>query len=233
MADKTEIFNLALSLIGERSSVASPTETSRQAEVCNLWYETARDTVLHAAPWSVTRSIQRLSVLSERDWNEEWVAGNPSPEYSFAYALPDDFLRARNLYGFQRFTIGLRQNGASKQRVLQSHVEDAILVYTSKQDLIPFWDPSLKMAVVWSLAAHICMGLTGKGARMANAVDRSNRLILEARVNDANQNSDRYDSLPDWIAARGVTPSSDRYVFPVGEMLSMQSISDAAPVSHG
>ena len=68
--DKTALFNLALNAIGARNNVASPTENSREAQVCSLWYPVVMGQVLSAAPWpELTARCQapRLAAVSIAD----------------------------------------------------------------------------------------------------------------------------------------------------------------------
>ena len=50
ISSEVQVYNLALNAVGERSNISSPTEQSRPAEVCSLWYSPVRDQVLAAVP---------------------------------------------------------------------------------------------------------------------------------------------------------------------------------------
>ena len=63
VTDEVGVYNLALNAIGERSNVSSPTENSRRAEVCRLWYESVRNHILGAAPWPEATSMDYLALL--------------------------------------------------------------------------------------------------------------------------------------------------------------------------
>jgi len=211
------IYNLALNAVGERSNVSSPTEKSRRAEVCNLWYDTVRDQVLEAAPWPEATAIEFLALKAQMT-EIAWAEGDPRSGYTYAYTLPADCLRPQYLDNFSPFMLTERDD----ERLLHTEQASATLVYTSRQENISMWSTSLKMAIAYGLAAHIAMPLSGKPARAARLAEQANELITVARVNAANSGQETYESIPDWIQARGYnTAPSTRYFFPTGGMLNV------------
>lgn len=88
----TGIFNLACSAIGTRARIASPTENSREAEVCRDWYDLIRDRVLQMAPWPEATAWSRLALLQERDDTLDWASTDPDPGFRYMYALPSDYI---------------------------------------------------------------------------------------------------------------------------------------------
>lgn len=214
------IYNLALNAIGERSNVSSPTENSRRAEVCNLWYDTVRDQVLEAAPWPEATAIEFLALKATMT-EVAWAEGDPRTGYTYAYVLPADCLRPQYLDNFSSFMLTERED----ERLLHTDQALATLVYTSRQANISMWSTSLKMAIAYGLAAHICMPLSGKPARASRLAEQANELITVARVNAANSGQETYESIPDWIQARGYSGASmTRYFYPVGGMLSASAL---------
>lgn len=221
-----QIYNRALNAIGARNSVNSVSEASREAEVCRLWFGTARDIVLRAAPWSVGRSHARLALLATRDDTLEWAGTDPMPGFSFAYALPSDMLIPRYLSSYNRFTMGVFNDGSGDQMALMTNSESPILSYTKRVESIGLWDVQLEMAVTFALAAYICMPLTGKSQRAKMLADQANGILLDARIADANSEMNTLDTVPDWIAARGYSGSypSARYFYPNGPMISFSEL---------
>lgn len=216
--DKTGLFNLALNAIGARSNVASPTENSREAQVCSLWYSVVKGQVLSAAPWPELTKLASLTLLDERDPTVDWVSTNARPGYTYAYELPDDYVHPQYLTNFDRFLV--TSYGDSK--TLVSNTEDAILAYTA--DLDPnLWSAPLQMAMAYALASHIVMPLSGKVTRAKQMVDQANATIMAAREIAGNTSNDTHDFLPDWIAARGYSGAvvSQRYIYPYGDLLTV------------
>lgn len=220
ITDEVSIYNLALSSVGTRSMVALPNEKSREAEICRLWFGPVRDRVLRAAPWSSTKAWSRLALMKERDTNSPWADNDPEPQYSYAYAIPQDMLSPRYLAGYQRFSLS--SYPGNKLAIMTSQ-PNALLCYTVRQEVIGLWDPGLQQAVVYALAAHIAMPLHGKADRARNALEQANSLIMQAREENANDDMDQIDAVPSWIQARGYTGefSATRFFYPTGDLFSV------------
>lgn len=217
LSSEVQVYNLALNAIGARSNIAAPTEDSREAEVCRLWYSTVRDQILAAAPWPEATKISYPALLATTDDEDAWLETEPRMGYSYVYALPSDALWPRYMSDFSRFLF-TNYNG---QRALHSNTEDAILAYTSRLENMTLWDAGLQMAIVYGLAANICMPLSGKTSRAKTLADKANELVIAARVAAANSNNESYESIPDWIVARGFNHSPQtRYFHPYGELLT-------------
>ena len=217
--NETGIYNLALNAVGARSNVASPSEVSREAEVCKLWYDTVRDQVLAGAVWPEATKIAYLALLNDNTGIAAWVIANARPGYEFAYAYPQDCVRPQYLTDFQRFLI---TQYAGTKRVVATNVENAILTYTQRLEDVTQWSPDLKMAIVYGLAANICMPLSGKPARARMLADHANQVLYVARENAANMSNDTHESLPDWISQRGYsgTLAVNKYFYPYGALLT-------------
>lgn len=221
ISSEVQVYNLALNAIGERSNISSPTEQSRPAEVCSLWYSPVRDQILSAAPWPEATKIAYPALLATADDDDAWLETEPRTGYQYVYAMPSDALRPRYMSDFSRFLF----TNYGGQRALHSNTQDAILAYTSRLENIVLWDSELQMAVVYGLAANICMPLSGKPSRAKMLADKANELIINARVSAANANNESYESVPDWIVARGFNAApSTRYFHPYGSLLSATAV---------
>lgn len=219
ITSEVQIFNLACEAVGTRSDISATTENSREAETCRLWFGPIRDLVLAAAPWSVATGYSRLALLATRDDSTQWVATDPAPGFKFAYGAPSNMIRPRYISDYSRFIPGTYNN----QRAIMTQTETALLVYTRSDTVPSIWEPDLAMAIVMGLAAAIAMPLHGKAQRAKNAEEKANTLILQARTNDANQQENQLDTIPDWIAARGsaFTNPSVRFFYPWGPLISV------------
>lgn len=222
ISSEVQVYNLALNAVGERSNISSPTEQSRPAEVCHLWYSPVRDQILAAAPWPEATRIAYLPLLAEADDEDAWLETEPRLGYQYVYAMPSDALRPRYMSDFTRFLF----TSYGDQRAIHSNTGSAILAYTSRLENIALWDAELQMAIVYGLAANICMPLSGKPARAKMLAEKANELIMNARVAAANANNESYESIPDWIVARGFNHSSaQRYFHPYGSLLALTNVS--------
>lgn len=220
IGSEVAIYNLALNAIGARNNITSPTENSREAEVCSLWYSAVRDQVLAAAPWPEATKLERLALSTTAD--DSWDAGDPRPGYRFAYAVPIDCIRPQYLSGFERFLISA---GPNNTKLLHTNVEQAVLTYTFRQTTISLWASELQMAIVYGLASHICLPLTGKPARSRELVDRANSIIMAARESASNTSNDVYDVVPEWLSARGFGQTNGSvFYYPFGSLLTVQNV---------
>lgn len=237
--DLVNIYNLALSIVGTRAKVSSPTESSKEVETCTLWYEISRDVVFRAAFWPSTRAHQRLGLLKERtNLSDDWTVDDPSPDWTFAYAVPSDMIAPRHLTNFGRFVLEWwKPTTQPAARAIMTDQEDAILQYSFRQENMGQWDDSLYLAVAYALGMNIAMPLTGKLSREKRAREAGNLIIGDARAAVANSEENRLDVVPDWIAARGYGEQAPltKYYWPFGPALStstqVPSISSVSSVA--
>lgn len=224
ISSEVAIYNLALNAVGARSNISSPSEASREAEVCGLWYSPVRDQILEAAVWPEATEVQYLSLLREADEDGDgtWAFDDPKPGYSYVYGLPTDLLRPQYMTDGSKF---LFTGYSDNRRALHSNTAAAILVYTKRLETISLWSPTLQMAIVYGLAAHICMPLTGKPSRSKVLAGQANDLIWQARELAANSSNETQEHIPDWIAARGYASGATlTYSYPVGSLLSLPNV---------
>ncbi len=100
----TAICNRALASIGTRSSIASLTEQSNEAEQCNLIYTATRDEVLQMAFWNFAAKTDYLALLksapgtpSNPTGSIAWSTAFPSPPWLYEYGYPSDCIQVRFL----------------------------------------------------------------------------------------------------------------------------------------
>ncbi len=221
ISSEVQVYNLALNAVGTRSNISLPTENSREAEVCRLWYSPVRDQLLSAAAWPEATEIRYLALLAEADADGDgtWALDDPRPGYQYVYALPSDFLRAQYLNDFSRFLVTAYSDN---RRALHTNSYQAMFAYTKRLDVPALWGAELGMAIVYALAAHIAMPLTGKPSRAKMLEGKANDMILAARESAANMSQEIYESVPDWITARGGSfATTERFFQPYGSLLSV------------
>lgn len=219
--DEVSLYNLALSVAGSRSRVSAPTEASREAEICRLWFAPIARQVLRAAPWASVRAFDNLAVVKERT-DASWVDGDPNPEYRYAYALPAQCLRPRFLRGYGRFEVGLL---SSNQQVLMTNTEQALLYYTFDQQQISMWDPDLYLSIAYGIAAAIAQPLSGKPGLTRTAQQMANAIILTAREIAANESYEPLEGLSPSLQVRGAIASPVLpYVYPNGPTLAITNV---------
>ena len=94
------IWNEALSAMGARARVSSPTENSPQARECALRYSSVRDTLLRSAPWDFAERTISAGLLKAAPGTEEntesagpWSTNWPPPPWLYMYLYPADCVR--------------------------------------------------------------------------------------------------------------------------------------------
>lgn len=221
ISSEVGIYNLALNAVGSRDNISSPTEASREAEVCNLWYSPVRDQILAGAAWPEATKFRSLALVAEQP-STGWVAGSPRPGYLYAYAVPSDLLRPQYMTDFSQFLL---TNHDDNQRVIHSNNAEPVLAYTFRLENISLWSSELQMAVVYGLAAHICMPLSGKPSRAKMLLDRANSFLWAARESAANTSTEQFEYVPESLRQRGYSGGVEtRYYYPTGSILSLSNV---------
>lgn len=97
--DDTQVANLALSAIGTRSTIASLSEDSTEAQTVQLWYTQTRDSLLRKLSWNWARRQVPLAVYQAAIGTPENATAPYQPEpplpWKYSYAWPADCLDAR------------------------------------------------------------------------------------------------------------------------------------------
>ena len=219
-ASVLDVYNNALSAVHAKGAVSSLNENSREREVCSRWYDLVRDTVQEAAFWPSCQATARLSIAKEREPSTAWVDGDPSPQFLYSYFLPENYLRARHLTGFQPFVI--ETDFVSGRRVLSTSVANATLVYSRRSDEVTAWTPGQQLATIYALAAHIAGPLTGNTQIKGTNIRLANEILLEARSNAQNSQDYQLDVMPLSLVARGAASftSETRYLYPLGNLFA-------------
>jgi hypothetical protein len=210
MPSVVDICNLALSHLGDRATLSSidPPEGSSQADHCAQFWPIARDEALASADWRFASHVEAVTQLDDS------IQNNPS--WLYAYALPTDFLVAREMVYAEGtlFVLDPREPNFeggtidSGQNVLFTNLEDLSLRYTRKVVDPSKYSPKFVTAVSYLLASYLA-GPVVKGrtaVQMATAMRAAwDRLAGAASVTDANQANARSYYSPGGVRARGST----------------------------
>jgi hypothetical protein len=122
VSSKTQISNLALSNIGIGTQIANlDSERSTEANVCRVFYEVTRKTVLRDFNWPFATKFEDLGLVEE----------DPTTEWDYSYRYPSDSLKVR------RVLSGVR-NDTRQSRVPYKFGNDSSgqLIYTDEQDAV-------------------------------------------------------------------------------------------------
>lgn len=217
MANVLNLYNAAISAAGGKGRLSSLSQASREREACDTWYPIVRDAVQEAAYWPSSKTMNRLALIATRTPTAAWVAGDPIHPYTYSYALPNDYLRARYLVDYSRFEITF--DDSRGYSVLNAQMPQAVLVYSKRNDLPAQWTPGQYHATVFALAAHITTELGLRGNLASMNMQKANDLLLAAQASAATGDNMGTDVVPPAIAARGVQMTMpDRYYYPQGNV---------------
>ncbi len=204
MTSVLAVYNQALGLAGARAKLASLGDKSRERELCDLYYDTAKSTAFSMANWPDLSATARLAIVAERNFALDWADGDPQPPWRFAYALPHDYVRARHLSSGARFKLG----NCNGERVLLTNQEQAVLIYTRNIESPGAWDNSLRKVVVAELALKIVGGLSFSDNAAANVAQHYGKEVTDALLEQANE-AHRYMPEQDPISSSFYTMAPD------------------------
>lgn len=205
MPSVVDINNLALGLIGDRATLTSidPPEGSAQADHCARFWPIARDEALSMFDWGFAR--QTVSLAAQ--------ASEGHPNWEYAFALPPDFLVAREavlgedmqttLYpGSPHFEIA---NNALNQPALYCNSEAVYLTYTRRVADPSVYPAKFVTGLSYLLASYLAGPIVkGRAGAQTSAAMRQmgEKLLGEAKPVDANQSSQSLSFKPASIRAR-------------------------------
>ena len=153
---QTELANIALGLLGAES-ITDFTERTPAAEKVRRHWPLVRDTLLRSKAWNF--ATKRVSLSEDVD-------ATPIFDWTYAYALPGDYLKAIEFNAKQAGTGEAEFEIAG--RFLLADDDAAELKYTCRLETVSEWDPSFQDAFAHALAAALAPGLsTASGLGMA------------------------------------------------------------------
>lgn len=145
------------------------------AEIAGALYNASRDALISSYAWSFASAQQALTRLE----------GEPLADYRYAYALPNDFLRAVSAGN------GARGRGISYRIArgqLHTDSEAVTLSYVFRPDESEF-PPYFDTALIAQLAAEFCIPLTENTSRSEAMFRMAEKDFARARQIDAQQDT--------------------------------------------
>lgn len=171
---KYQLCSRALLKIGA-NTISSFDEGTVEAEVAGNLYDSARDTVLSAHPWSFATGQTTLGKLD----------ASPLADFDHAYQLPTDFLRALSL-GETSLETGRGAPYRIHERRIHTNTDGVILTYIFRPDESTF-PPFFDTALIARLAADFCMPLTENTARTDALFKMAEIEFRRAKLTDSQQ----------------------------------------------
>lgn len=201
MASVVDICNLALSRLGDSSTIASidPPEGSAQAEHCARFYPIALNSMLELHDWKFATRRVTMALLDVESWNWSFAYSKPAGAIKLLSVLPASALPDDAGVDFET------ENTASGEELILTNLEDATLRYTVSVTDTTKFTPLFVDALGWLLAANLAGPIIkgDAGASQAKSCwQMFNVVIAQARAADANQRKHRPEHNPAWISGR-------------------------------
>lgn len=237
-SSQVQIANMALDVIGTRSTIASLSEGSAEANAIARHWDNAVDSMLRAAHWNFARKQVPLTLL--RDATQAQTV--PAP-WLYEYGYPSDCVLLRQLmpmiqvqpippvstpgavsplsaYGPPpKFQIGtdLDFNG-NPVSVLLTNQPQAIAIYTFRNTNTAMWDALFVQGMASYLGARVCLALTGDKTTARMALQEAQAYAEDAKAKNGNEGVTVIDTTPDWMRVRGYAsdwawPDGGMYTF--------------------
>lgn len=172
--DQIGLCARALIRVGAHT-ISSFTDGTAEADLASLMYAPVRDALLSSYPWSfATRQIALTK-----------LATPPSADYSAAFALPTDFLRAISAGNGGRGR-GLNYRITGNQ--LHTNADEVILTYIARvaeENIPPYFD----VVLMARLSAEFCLPLTENAQRAESLSRLAENEFAKARQIDSQQDS--------------------------------------------
>ena len=153
--------------------IVSFNENTAQAQVALQLYEPMRDALLSSYPWRFATAQVHLNRLQTA----------PLADYSYAYQLPNDFLRALSA-GTGNSGKGL--NYRIYENTLHCNVPEVMLTYifNPKEENYP---PFFAQLLIAKLAAEFCLPLTENTSRTQMLEKLASDAFTSAKLIDSQQ----------------------------------------------
>lgn len=196
----TQVTNQALLKLGS-DTIASLSEDTKPARICNAIFVLLRDEMLRQHPWNF--AMARSELVAD-------VADAPDFEFTYQYALPDDYIRLIGLYNDRtRFKI---EGG-----YILTDSDTVDIIYIQQMEDPTEWDPLFREAFATRLASEIALALTGSNT-VAQALMFDYGIKLgKAKSVDAQENYSDGFIVDDLISSRLTgSPNGPTWPFDTG-----------------
>lgn len=200
MASVVDIYNLALGRIGTDKTVSSVGENSKEARLCNRFYEQCRDEVLEAGGWPFAVKSQALASLP---------ATNILGGWGYEYEKPADALRILEVTsvggvgeaigywcgcrgpwdahsrGTNSYRQALAQDGNSS--VILSQTSGAYAIYVARIENPAVFSALMRSCIADRLAMELAMPMSADPRYLQMAMTRYNNSFMIAAGTDYEQ----------------------------------------------
>jgi len=183
---ETKICNLALLKIGA-TRIASLTDGTKNAILCNEFYEPTVDEVLRMHPWNCAIARASLSALDDA----------PAFGYDYQYTLPTAPYCLRVLQ-MESLDDTFRVEG----RVLLTNESSCNIIYIQRITNPTKFDPLLVEAIVTRLATKLAYHIAQSKTLKEQMAEEFNLVLRAARTADAQEGTPETLDTSTWLDSR-------------------------------
>lgn len=199
MSSIIEICNIALSRIGNSRTINSFSEQSKEAGLCSLHFDTAREEVLADFDWNFATKRAALA-----------DTGLPPSDWRFAYRYPTDCMRITGIMlpGMRnpperlriQYEVGSDPDGEG--RLVLCDEPEVWIKYVANITNANMFDPLFRSALAWKLASEIAMPLATAPNLVQNALTMYSQIIRSAGSHSMNESQEPVEPESEFTAAR-------------------------------
>ena len=174
-----DVCNIALGHLG-KPTIASFTEGTKEANLCNAQYDMARRMVMTRSPWTFARRTVALAELSTNAHSDVW---------EFAYDVPNGAIKVVRLMepGQMPNWNAQPQGMYLEAGSIYCNVASAKLAYIFNNEDPSTWSPEFVEAVALQLAFRMAPNMTRRPSDVQQLKQAYDRQLLEAIETDSNQ----------------------------------------------
>lgn len=199
MSSVTDIWNLALVMLGSSARVTSTSDEGKASSVFNAIYEPLRDAELAAHPWSF--AIKRAALAAS--------ATAPAYDWDVSYPLPADYLRVVEVgewWAFYdtdyvpRFDVEA-DNATGRMAVVCNETAPLNVRYVYRVTNSGLFAPLFVTALAAKLAETGCESLTQNPQKRQLATAEYERTIAKAKRTNAIEKPPQQFADGPWVRA--------------------------------
>jgi hypothetical protein len=177
MASKTQLCNLALVRLGANTVVNIATDSTSQANLCNILFDDLADEVMAEGSW--TSTIRRVALAQ--------TTNTPAFGYTYEYQLPVD-PKALKILEVNHIKAGDIDYAIEDDKLLTDN--DTISIrYVARLTDTEDWDIYLQRAFVARLASELAYPLTGDDRKAQLEFERYRIFVQEGLALNGQQGS--------------------------------------------
>ena len=169
---KTQIFNLALTYLGEQPISNPDSDTDKRAIVLRQAYDMSRQALIEEHLWNF--AIKRIALAPE--------STSPDFEWSYSFVTPSDCIR---IHKFYNETGQYKEEG--KNIVSNSNVMK--IIYVADITDTTFFPPIFSKILALDIAITAEYGITGQNKQQASLLNQRQRCIIQAKMIDAQKDN--------------------------------------------